>query len=284
MGADDGTELPADEWRTDGTGAMKDDGTDDGTARRTRAKPVPKAGEQIAAVLRSEIVSGAVADGERLGSGNELLERFGVSRPTLREAFRILEAESMIKIERGTYGGVVACRPDERYTLRAMTTVLESRGVTLADVYEARATIEPTAARRLAEMKKRSAKVRELRALVDRQEQTVDDATAFADANVKFHEKLVAAAGNQTLVLLVEVLHDIVEQTVTRLTEQDDSRRGRERRRIGTTAQRKLLELVEAGEADEAEQYWRDYMHLLGSLMLRGDTKAVVDHSHSLAR
>ncbi len=284
MGPDDGTVPEVDAWHTHGTTAMIDDGADARSGGRARSKTVPKAGEQIAAVLRSEIVSGAVADGERLGSGNELLERFGVSRPTLREAFRILEAESMIKIERGTYGGVVACRPDERYTLRAMTTVLENRGVTLADVYEARATIEPTAVRRLAETKKRVAKVRELRALVDRQEQSVDDATAFADANVKFHEQLVAAADNQTLVLLAEVLHDIVEQTVTRLSEQHNSTRGRKRRRIGVAAQRKLLELVEAGEAAEAEQYWRDYMHLLGNLMLRGGANAVIDHSHSSAR
>ncbi len=50
----------------------------------TARTAVPKAGEQIAAVLRSEVLTGAVKDGERLGSGNELLERFCVSRPTLR--------------------------------------------------------------------------------------------------------------------------------------------------------------------------------------------------------
>jgi GntR family transcriptional repressor for pyruvate dehydrogenase complex len=249
---------------------------------RVGRKRTPKAGEQIAAILRSEIVSGRVADGERLGSGDELLERFGVSRPTLREALRVLEAESMITIERGTYGGVIARRPDERYTQRAVMTVLESRGVTLADVYECRTIIEPASARRLAESKGRKANVRKLEAVIDLEEQSIDDPTEFAANNVKFHELLVAASGNQTLVLLAEVLHEIVEQAVTQLTERDGTAKGLARRRSGIEGQRRLLELISAGEGAEAEEYWREYMRMVGSIMLRGGTVgAIVSHSQS---
>jgi GntR family transcriptional repressor for pyruvate dehydrogenase complex len=247
-------------------------------------KTAPKAGEQIAAVLRSEIVSGAVKDGERLGSGNELLERFGVSRPTLREAFRILEAESMIRIERGTYGGVIACHPDERYTVRAMTTVLESRGVTFSDVYEARTMIESTAARRLAEAKGRKAVVNRLRIVVTREEAALHDPLVYASANIEFHEQLVAASSNQTLMLLAEVLHDIVEPEVTRLTEKDKSAAGMKRRRMGIRAQNHLLDLIAEGRAGEAEGYWRRHMQIVGSIMLAGEVLAVVSHVHDSRR
>jgi len=245
-----------------------------------RAVKVPKAAEMIAAELRSEIVSGAVADGQRLGSEQDMLERFGVSRPTLREAIRILETESMIEIVRGAHGGVVARRPDEGHTLRAMAVVLESRGVTLSDVYEARTVIEPPAARRVAETRGRRATARQLRRLVDLQEESIEDPTAFAAANVEFHEKLVEASGNQTLVLLADVLHDLIAGAVTRLTEEaaDDTALVSAKR--GVAAQRKLLELIEAGDGAGAEKYWRSHMESVGAIMLRnGGDRTVVSHT-----
>jgi DNA-binding FadR family transcriptional regulator len=188
----------------------------------------------------------------------------------------------MITIERGTYGGVIARRPNERYTQKAMMTVLESRGVTLADVYEARTVIEPASARRLAESKGRKVKLKELQAMIDREEHSIDDPVAFAAANVQFHELLVAASGNQTLFLMAEVLHDIVAQAVTRLTEQDSTTKGLARRKSGVEAQRKLLELVSDGKGNDAEEYWREYMELVGKIMLRGGSVgAVVNHSDS---
>jgi DNA-binding FadR family transcriptional regulator len=223
----------------------------------------------IAGILRDEIVTGVVADGQRLGSGPELVERFGVSRPTLREAFRILEAESLITIERGVYGGVIARRPDEGHTVRAMATVLQSRGATLSDVYEARTAIEPSAVRLLATARSRKTKVKALRAIVDREDAAIDDPPLYAAANIEFHEALVGASDNKTLLLLTEVLHDLVAAAVTRGTEGDTDTKARARRVAGVDAHRRVLELIEAGEASEAESFWRDHMNLVGSIMLR---------------
>ena len=52
---------------------------------------VPKAAELVAAQLRGQIVRGELAEGDALPPEHELMQRFGVSRPTLREAFRVLE-------------------------------------------------------------------------------------------------------------------------------------------------------------------------------------------------
>jgi GntR family transcriptional regulator, transcriptional repressor for pyruvate dehydrogenase complex len=231
----------------------------------------------IAGILRNEIVTGVVGDGERLGSGPELVERFGVSRPTLREAFRILEAERLISIERGVYGGVVARRPDEAHTVRAMATVLQSRRATLSDVYEARSVIEPAAVRLLAGSRGRKGKVRSLQSIIDREIATVDDPSAYAAATIDFHEELIGASGNKTLLLLAEVLHDLVATTVTTLTEQDTDDRARERRLAGIDAHQQVLSLIDAGDALEAERFWRQYMDLVGSIMLRrGGERTVV--------
>src|SRR5262249_13589793 len=91
-----------------------------------RAGPREKP-QRIADELRRLIVSGELGDGESLGHEPDLIERFGVSRPSLREALRILEAEGLITVVRGVNGGVVANRPDERLTARTAALVLQSR-------------------------------------------------------------------------------------------------------------------------------------------------------------
>src|SRR6516162_8011174 len=143
-------------------------------AKRSRAtgsagRPSPKAREkpqQIADELRRLIILGELEEGESLGHEPELIARFGVSRPSLREALRILEAEGLISVVRGVQGGVVAHRPDQRLTARTAAIVLQARNVPLADVFEARTILEPAAVRLLASSRNRKANARRLRAMI----------------------------------------------------------------------------------------------------------------------
>src|ERR1700680_2909057 len=66
---------------------------------------VPKTAELIAERLRGQIIRGELTEGDALPNETELVEKFGVSRPTLREALRVLESESLLDITRGMRGG-----------------------------------------------------------------------------------------------------------------------------------------------------------------------------------
>src|SRR5258708_25690176 len=103
--------------------------------------------QQIADELRGLIVAGELTEGDSLGHEPDLVERFGVSRPSLREALRILEAEGLITVVRGVRGGVIVHSPDERMTARTAALLLRARNVSLADVFEAGSLLAPTAAR-----------------------------------------------------------------------------------------------------------------------------------------
>ena len=133
----------------------------DGKSDRARLREKP---QQIADELRSLIVSGQLSEGDSLGHEPDLVERFGVSRPSLREALRILETEGLISVVRGVLGGVVVHEPDQRMTARTAALVLQARNVSLADVYDARSLIEPAAARVVASSRSRRAAAIELRA------------------------------------------------------------------------------------------------------------------------
>ncbi len=58
--------------------------------------------------VRTAIIDGSILAGERLPSERQLAEQFGVSRATLREALRALEAVGLIEIRLGAHGGAFA--------------------------------------------------------------------------------------------------------------------------------------------------------------------------------
>ncbi len=231
----------------------------------------------IADELRASIVSGELVEGDSLGHEPDLVERFGVSRPSLREALRILEAEGLISVLRGVHGGVVVHEPNERMTARTAAMVLQARNVPLADVFDARAKIEPLAARAIAESSRRKPAVTALRALVAKEEATVADPEAFGVANAAFHEQLVARGGSQTLAIVAEMLNEIVVRAVTAVSKSTDVTGSMSTRRRGIQSQLHLLDLIEAGDAAAAEQHWRTHMAVVGKVMLGTDAATVVD-------
>ncbi|HET6952112.1 MAG TPA: FCD domain-containing protein [Acidimicrobiales bacterium] len=236
--------------------------------------------QRIADELRAAIVSGELADGDSLGHEPDLVERFGVSRPSLREALRILEAEGLITVLRGARGGVVVHAPDKRLTARTAALVLQARDVPLADVFEARRLIEPIAAGRIATTSRRRPVIRELRHLIEEEEAAIDDPERFGVANAAFHEGLVALGGNQTLTIVAEMLNEVVTRAVTAVSQTGDVVGSLAVRRRGIRSQRRLLELLEAGDAAAAEDHWRDHMQVVGRVLLAQDAATVIDLLH----
>jgi GntR family transcriptional repressor for pyruvate dehydrogenase complex len=233
--------------------------------------------QQIADELRTLIVSGELADGESLGREPELVERFGVSRPSLREALRILETERLIRVVRGLHGGVVVQSPDHRMTARTAALILQARNVSLADVFEARSMLEPLAAKAVASSRKRKSAASELRRLIDEERAALEDPEAFGPANARFHERLVALAGNQTLTILTEMLNEIVVRAVTAVSRGGDIVGSLATRRQGIRSQERLVELIEAGKESEVETHWRSHMTVVSKVMLGQDAATVID-------
>jgi GntR family transcriptional repressor for pyruvate dehydrogenase complex len=226
--------------------------------------------ELIADDLRARILGKEFDDGEVLGRELELVAQFGVSRPCLREALRIL-----VTVVRGSRGGVAVHVPDRSVTARMAAMFLQARGVPLADVHAARVEIEPAAARRLANDAARRAALEVLGNLVAAQDGLVDDPAAFGPANASFHHTLVALAGNRTLAIVTEVLDEVIDRTVgvaaLAVAQPADLRRRAIR------SQRELLEYLEAGDAEGAERHWRRHLEAAGSVVLGTRSADVVD-------
>ena len=216
---------------------------------------VPKAAELVAAQLRREIVRGQLAEGAALPTESALVAQFGVSRPTLREAFRVLEAEALITVSRGARGGARVQVPKTEVAAGYAGLVLRLRGATLEGVLEVRALVEPPLAARLAR-KRTNADLARLRDAFARAE-AADDEEATRAAHHHFHQVVIELARNQTAGVLMGILDHIVDKaTEARLRRP----RSPEATHLGARSHRRLLELIEARDADGAERVWRKHI------------------------
>ena len=136
------------------------------------------------------------------------MQQFSVSRPTLREAMRVLEVEGMVTLRRGARGGAVAHRMDGALVARYAALLLESRGATLRDVYAAQAIFEPACVEQLA-LARSDDLVKRLREMLVAEDFGAGAGGEFA-ARVRFHSQLITLSGNKTLTLLSELIEDVL--------------------------------------------------------------------------
>ena len=221
---------------------------------------IPKAAELIAGQLRRQIVRRELSEGQELPSEAELMAEFDVSRPTLREAYRILESEGLITVRRGARGGARVHMPKADVAARYAASVLQANGVLLSDVYEARTMIESSAAAVLA-ARRSPEDIATLRRICKEANATEGDPVAFLEAHHRFHNAISDLAGNQTIALLARMIDAIIDaadyQLVrARLADESEISAGHQAQRTHA----KFIDLIESGEAAKAEQLWRKHL------------------------
>jgi DNA-binding FadR family transcriptional regulator len=210
--------------------------------------------------IREQLVAGELVPGEPLPPERELMDTYHVSRPTLREATRILEAESLVETIRGPKGGVIMRAPDPMVVIRQVGVLLQLSGATFKDVYAARAAIEIAAVRTLAE-RASGADLEALRAVIDEGQVCVKTAAEeFGPIAGRFHRTLVHHSGNTTMSFIVDMLGSLTDATYSRRVAglNPGPREAAIMRAIRSWS--KLLKLIEAGEPDETERHWTRHL------------------------
>lgn len=237
---------------------------------------VPKMAELVAAQLRRKIISGQLAEGDSLPGESVLMEEFAVSRPTLREAFRVLESESLISIRRGARGGARVHTPEGSVAARYAGLVLEHRGTTLKDVYDARTLIETPCAALLADRRDETDLAR-LRAAVADAQALVTDPSAFIREHMRFHALVVELAGNQTLAVLNGMVRHIIDQANWSHVDLDaGSPQNVRANKRGLRAHELLVELVAARDAAGAEALWLRHLQEAEDYLLQNGSMTTV--------
>jgi DNA-binding FadR family transcriptional regulator len=222
----------------------------------------PRLAEIVAAELREEILYGRLPDGSLLPNQDRLAERFGVSKASLREAMRTLEAENLVTVRRGKFGGVIVHAPSADAAAYTLGLMLESAHVSMADFAVALDQIEPSCAQLCAQRDDRlTAVVPDLRAAVAALRNAVDaDAQTYNAAEQLFHERIAALCGNATMKAVLGVLETLSVIQRRRYLEVADLHGigpNRELRKHSLEAHERIVSLIESGDVDEVERAFR---------------------------
>lgn len=238
---------------------------------------VPKMAEVIVERLRRQIVRGELLEGETLPSEQQLQARFGVARPTLREAFRILESESLITVRRGAHGGALVRVPNTDVAARYAALILEHRGTTLADLYEARIVIEPAAVGLLA-VKRTHADIGQLRTALIDHDAHVGNPNRLIRTHTAFHALLIELTGNHTLGVLTAMVQQIIDRANWKHIEADaGTPEYATRTHRGLRAHHRVVDLIDAGAASDAVELWRKHLTEARDYLLNADVQTVLD-------
>lgn len=225
---------------------------------------LPKLSHLVAARLRDQIVNGKLKSGSMLLPESKLLSLFNVSRPTLREALRILEAESLISVGRGMRSGALVLGPSVQKAADYANSLLVSEGVTMGDLHEARMFFEPAVVRAL-KGRARTDAIAHLRESIESmqsalKEQRYHDVVSGTN---RFHAELARASGNRALALLVRIIQSISDDTyATILAAESTAHADLLQKNMAKTVAGyvALCDLLEKGKTDEAASFWSRYM------------------------
>lgn len=214
-----------------------------------------KVSKQIVQQIRGAIMQGRLKPGQPLPHEKDLVTQFGVSKHTLREALRALEALGLVTIRRGAGGGPVVSEIDWATARDYFAGFLYFQNFTLADISEVRKLIEPYIAGQVAA----TITPESMTELLAVHETCVN---AFQknknivrnEAEVMFHVLLAKFAGNPFLWVLLDFVNNMLADAKHKL------KPGREFAAKVIEAHQRILDAIEARDAEAASKAMYDHI------------------------
>lgn len=228
-----------------------------------------KLADQVFDRLKAMIVSGEIAIDESLPSERELMARFGVGRPAIREAMQALANLGLVTISHGERSRVREITP--RTALRQVDIVaqllLSISPHSLEHLKQARSFFECGMVRRAAELAT-PGDVAVLRELWKRLRATQGDADAFIRADMAFHVGLAAMTGNPIYPAVSEALLGWLREYHTHMLIWE----GRGEQTLAEHAE--IIDRIEANDPDGAERAMSRHLERSNHLYAHADASA----------
>jgi GntR family transcriptional regulator, transcriptional repressor for pyruvate dehydrogenase complex len=240
-----------------------------GTARRRR---ILGASEQVAAEIQHHIQVQGLGPGDFLGREEDLAAEFGVSRPTLREALKLLVSGNLVRATKGPGGGIfvlnTAADGMSRSLSDAIAMMLETGDVELRELLDARLLLEVPLAGRAAHAADQAAVEQLRRSFREAMSLGDGDHDAIAQIDAEIHRVIAAAAGNRMVEALTRWIYEIAQPALMRVLH-NSVLPGAVQAQLQT-----LLEAIEKGDARRAERAMKDHLLYLRDVLAMVDERA----------
>ena len=174
---------------------------------------VDRVSQVIVDQIKLLIRDGRLQPGDRLPSERELCQRFGVSRVTVREALRVLEASGLLAVRVGAHGGAFLTTPSAERLGEGLADLISLAPLTALDVTEARFIVElgvlPLAVERATEQD-----VKDLFAMVEESEQALANDAYKAEMSAAFHIRVAECTHNAAVEMLMHSFHGPMRMSI----------------------------------------------------------------------
>ena len=219
-----------------------------------RAVSSNRMSEAIVEQIRTLIRNRRLNPGDRLPSERDLGERMGVSRVTVREALRVLEASGLVEIRVGARGGAFVTVPSSTKLGNDLADLISLSPLTGTDVTEARQVFEAGIVP-LVVARATDADVAELRAMVAEHQAALRAGTYGMPMSAAFHVRLAASTHNAAIEMLVRSFHGPLLMSLREAQVAAPLMGHR-----GTTEHRDLVEAIADRDADRATEIMRTHL------------------------
>ncbi|MFH1115607.1 MAG: FCD domain-containing protein [Pseudomonadota bacterium] len=161
--------------------------------------------DRIVLQIRDAVLSGRLKPGDKVASEKELVSQFGVSKATMREALRVLEAMGLVELRKGVQGGAFIAEVDMKTTIHSIMNFLHFKAVSIHDITMLRFILEPSAAH-MAALRLTTEDIRRLEEMIDLGE--CNEAEISKD--IGFHRYLARLSDNPILILIIDFIDNIL--------------------------------------------------------------------------
>jgi GntR family transcriptional regulator, transcriptional repressor for pyruvate dehydrogenase complex len=206
--------------------------------------------DQVRELIRKQQLS----PGDRLPAERELCERFGVSRVTVREALRVLEANGLVEIRVGARGGAFVTTPSRERVGEGIADMLTLSAVTAAEVTEARLILELGMIPLVCE-RADADDIAALLDICDRQDKALAEDDYKVDLSAEFHSRLAECTHNTAVHMLIHSFHGPLLMSLQR-AQQTAPQMGA----VGAKEHRRLARAIERRDVDQATEIMRRHL------------------------
>ena len=208
-----------------------------------------RASEAIYEQIKERIISGDLKPGDRLPSERNMMELFRRSRPTIREALRMLERSGYIRTIPGSNGAVITS-PNEKNMEESIEDALQIGQISLEEMREYRCVSEGATAQWAAE-RATDDEIKALEECLAKMAEIIEDHDKFIDMDAQFHALLASAAKNRVSVMMNTTLNKLsrtfVKRKMSDLSAED-------RNTMGIYVHKMHVEIFEAVKAHDVEK------------------------------
>lgn len=235
-----------------------------------RSRPV-----QVADQIKDWVVERDLKTGARLPNEAQMITEFGVSKGTVREAMRILEAQGLIVTRTGPGGGSFVGEVTVERAKSLLANYFYFQELTVSDIYQLRKLLEPELAASLAG-RLSAEQLDRLQDLATRYDAPAVSPEEERDQHVislRFHEQLAEYGENPLLAFMVAFMARILtDLTVYRRLYEPHNE---ELWLRGRASQIELVAALRSGEADRARRIMREHMERAEDMMQRQEAQVL---------